>query len=119
MSRSPIETDQDWAEREVYWRTKLRRLRFGVEPLAEQLEKYRMVTVVLSCVCGGIAAMFLAIFSAFHRPEVGAVVDLVLFVPILSIAWRDYRTLAGRVRAYEAEKKAKASDQARVPADSG
>jgi hypothetical protein len=118
MTRAPIETDKDWAERELYWRAKLRRLRFGVEPLAVQLEKYRRVTAMLSCVCAGIAAMFLAIFSAFHRPDVGAAVDLVLFVPIVGIAWLDYRALASRVAAYEAERK-KAIDQARVPTDSG
>ena len=105
MSRAPIETDQDWAERERHWRGKLRRLRFGVEPLAVQLEKYRRVTVVLTCVCGGIALMFLAIFAAFRRPDVGAIVDLVLFVPIVGLAWREYWTLAGRLAAYEAEKK--------------
>lgn len=118
MSRDPIETDQDWAERELYWRGKLRRLRFGVEPLAVQLEKYRRVTIVLSGVCGGIAFMFLAIFAAFRRPDIGAVVDLVLFVPIVGLAWREYLSLAARVAAYEAERK-KAKGQARVPADSG
>jgi hypothetical protein len=105
MSRAPIETDQDWAELELYWRGKLRRLRFGAEPLGVQLEKYRRVTVVLSCVCGGMALMFLAIFAAFHRPDVGAIVDLLLFVPIVGLAWREYGTLAGRLAAYEAEKK--------------
>ncbi|HEY2156009.1 MAG TPA: hypothetical protein VGH33_10290, partial [Isosphaeraceae bacterium] len=60
-----------------------------------------------------IALMFLMIFTAFGRPDVGAIVDLVLFVPIIGLAWVDYRTLAARVAAYEAE------DQARVPADSG
>jgi hypothetical protein len=103
----------DTSERELYWRRKLRRLRFGVEPLAVQLEKYRKVTVALSYVCAGIALMFLMIFTAFGRPDVGAIVDLVLFVPIIGLAWVDYRTLAARVAAYEAE------DQARVPADSG
>lgn len=119
MSHAPIDTDQDWAERETYWRTRLRRLRFGVEPLAEQLEKYRKVTVVLSAVCAGIALIFLMIFAAFRRPDVGLILDLALFVPIVGLAWREYRALARGVAAYEAERKAKAEDQARVPADSG
>ena len=118
MSRAPIETDQDWAEREVYWRGKLRRLRFGVEPLTVQLEKYRQVTIVLTCVCIGIALMSVMIFGAFRRPDIGIVVDLVLFVPIVGLAWLEYWSLAGRVAAYEAERK-KANDQARVPTDSG
>jgi hypothetical protein len=117
MTRPPIDTDQDWAERELHWRRKLRRLRFGVEPLGAQVEKYHRVTVALSIVCGVIALMFLGIFAAFSRLDVGLVVVLVLFVPITAIAWLDYRRLAARVGAYEAEKKAK--DQARVPADSG
>jgi hypothetical protein len=112
-----IDSEQDWASREAYWRGKLRRLRFGVEPLAVQLEKNRKVTIVLSCVCAVIALMFLAIFSAFRRPDVGAIVDAVILGPIVGLAWLDYRTLAARVAAYEAEKKAKG--QARVPADSG
>jgi hypothetical protein len=107
------DNDGDWSERELDWRRKLRRLRFGVEPLGVQLEKYRRVTVALSCVCAGIALMFLMIFTAFGRPDVGAIVDLALFVPIVGLAWLDYRTLARRVAAYEAEA------QARVPADSG
>ena len=111
--RAPIESGKVWSDRERYWRRKLRRLRFGVEPLAVQLEKHRKVTVALSCVCAGIALMFLMIFTAFGRPDVGAIVDLVLFVPILGLAWLDFRTLATRVAAYEAER------QARVPADSG
>jgi hypothetical protein len=119
MTRAPFETDHDWAEREVYWRARLHRLRFGAEPLGVQLEKYRKVTVVLSGVCGGIALIFLAIFSAFRRPDVGLVVDLVLFVPIVGLAWLEYRSLARGVAAYEAERKAKGKDQARVPADSG
>ncbi len=111
--RLPIASGKDGAERERYWRRKLRRLRFGVEPLAVQLEKYRKVTVALSCVCAAIALMFVMIFTAFGRPDVGAIVDLVLFVPIVGLAWLDYLTLASRVAAYEAE------HQARVPADSG
>lgn len=108
MARVQIETEQDWAERELYWRGKLRRLRFGAEPLAVQLERYRKVTVVLSCVCGGMAAMFLAIFAAFRRPDVGAILDGLLFVPIVGLAWREYWTLARRLAAYESEKKVKA-----------
>jgi hypothetical protein len=117
MTRPPIDTDQDWAERELYWRRKLRRLRFGVEPLAVQLEKYRKVTIALSFVCAGIALLFLMIFTAFERPDIGAAVVLVLLAPIVGWAWLDYRKLAARVATYEAERKAK--DQARVPADSG
>jgi hypothetical protein len=104
MSHAPIETDQDWAERELYWRARLRRLRFGAEPLAVQVEKYRRVTIVLSAVSAGIALMFLMIFSAFRRPDIGLILVAILFVPMISLAWLDFRTLAGRVDEYERER---------------
>jgi hypothetical protein len=110
MSHAPIETDQDWADRELYWRRKLRRIRFGVEPLAVQVEKYRKVTIVLSAVSAGIALMFLMIFSAFHRPDIGLILVTVLFAPMIGLAWFDFRTLAGRVAEYERERK-KAKDK--------
>jgi hypothetical protein len=111
MRHPSIETDQDWADRELYWRRKLRRLRFGVEPLAVQVEKYRKVTIVLSAVSAGIALMFLMIFSAFRRPDVGLILIAILIAPIIGLAWLDFRTLAGRVAGYELERK-KAKDKA-------
>jgi hypothetical protein len=64
-----------------------------------------MVTIVLSAVSAGIALMFLMIFSAFHRPDIGLILIAILFVPIISLAWLDFRTLAGRVEEYERERK--------------
>src|ERR1700738_2537228 len=99
MNHSQIETDQDWADRELYWQSKLRRLRFGVEPLPVQVEKYRKVTIVLTAVSACMAMMFLALFSAFRRPEIGLIIDVAFFVPIIGLAWLDFATLAARVGA--------------------
>ena len=90
--------DRDKIERK--WRTKLRRLRFNAEPLEEQVAKYRRVTIVLSVIPCCIAAIILAIFTAFGRPDVGLVGVLILFVPVVSIAWIDHLILARRVRQY-------------------
>ena len=96
--KEPTETDQDWADREVYWRTKLRRLRFGAEPLWEQVEKYRLVTIALTCVAGGMAALFLFLFTAFHRPDIAGIIIGLFFVPIIGLAWFDFNTLRARAR---------------------
>ena len=104
MTGIPAETDRDWSERELYWRSRLRRLRFGVEPLPVQVERYRKVTIALSAVSAGVALMFLMIFSAFRRPDIGLILIAVLFVPMVSIAWLDFRKLAGRVDEYERER---------------
>ena len=90
--------------RELYWRKRLRRLRFGAEPLAEQVAKYRRVTIVLSSVAGGVAVLFLMIFAAFHRPDIALILDAILFLPVVAFSWFDFLRLARGVRAYEAER---------------
>jgi len=107
MNQATMETDQDGVEREVYWRTKLRRLRFESEPLADQVAKYRRVTIVLTAVAGGVALLFLLIFTAFRRPDVALILDAILFAPIILVAWADFWRLARNVRAYELERKKK------------
>jgi len=114
MTGPSAETDRD-----LYWRKKLRRLRFGVEPFAVQLEKYRLVTLALSAVSAVVAALFLMIFAAFRRPDIGLIVDGLLIAPIVAIAWGDYRVLAGRVAAYEAERDGPAPVAAAGPPGDG
>ena len=104
MNQAVIATDEDRAAREIYWRTKLRRLRFGAEPLRVQVERYRRVTIVLSVISGSVALGFLAIFSSFRRPDVALVLDAILFVPIVGLAWLDFGRLAKDVADYEAER---------------
>ena len=48
-----------WRMREKQWRRKLGRLRLGVEPIEEQLARYRRVTWVLTAVPAVIGLMFL------------------------------------------------------------
>jgi membrane protein YdbS with pleckstrin-like domain len=93
-------SDELWQARQRYWRRKLGRLRLGVEPLDEQLVRYRRVTWMLTAVPLVIGLMFLGLFAAFERPDVGLVVAAVLLVPIVAIAWIDYGMLRWRVARY-------------------
>jgi hypothetical protein len=99
------ETDLEsrWRKREVWWRRKLGRLRLGVEPLEEQLARYRRVTWALTIVPSILAVMFIALFTAFGRPDIGLILDTVLLLPIMLVAWVDHAILAHRARRYLAE----------------
>ena len=94
------EHDSTWPDREAYWHRKLRRIRFGAEPISEQVARQFRVTVALTGVASGIGFLFLAIFAAFGRPDVGAVVVGVLVVPVVGLAWLDYLVERARVSAY-------------------
>jgi hypothetical protein len=101
---TPQRPDDAWAARERYWRRKLGRLRLGAEPVEVQLERYRRVTLVLTAIPAVLALMFLALFTAFRRPDIGAVLALVLFGPLVAIAWIDHALLVSRARAYLRER---------------
>ena len=108
MHASPTPHDQtsepSWASRQREWQRKLKRLRLGAEPVEEQLARYKRVTWMLTAVPLGLALMFLALFSAFRRPDIGAVLAGVLFVPVVIIAWLDYANLAVKVGRYRRER---------------
>ncbi len=89
--------------REIYWRKKLRRLRFNAEPLSVQVEKYRLSTKVLSAVIGGVSLMFLAIFTAFRRPDIALIFIAVVFGPIVALSWWDFKRLERNFVAYQKE----------------
>src|SRR3954467_8392447 len=95
--------DAEWLDRERYWRRKLGRIRLGAEPVEEQLAKYRRVTWGLTAVPLGLALMFVALFAAFRRPDVGLVVSGILFLPVVLLAWIDYGLLSRRVARYSRE----------------
>jgi hypothetical protein len=95
--------DARWREREAWWRRKLGRLRLGVEPLEEQVARYRRVTWALTVVPGVLAIMFIALFTAFGRPDIGLVLIAILLVPIVLFAWLDQARLAWRAHRYLAE----------------
>lgn len=95
----------DWSARERYWRKKLGRLRLGAEPLADQLARYRRVTWMLTAVPAGIGIMIVGLFTAFGRPDVGAILAVVLFLPVVSIAWIDFWMLSRRASRYQLERR--------------
>src|SRR6266540_118303 len=95
--------DAAWHVRQRYWRRKLGRLRLGVEPLEEQLARYRRVTWMLTAIPLVLAAMFVSLFAAFRRPDIGLIVALVLFCPIVVLAWLDLALLQLRVARYTQE----------------
>ena len=92
--------DEAWQARQRYWRRKLGRLRLGVEPLEEQLARYRRVTWMLTAVPMGIGLMFVGLFAAFERPDVGLLLAAVLLLPVVVVAWFDYGLLRHRARRY-------------------
>ena len=89
-----------WRLREQEWARKLGRLHLGVEPIEEQLARYRRATWGLTVVPGLIALVFLTLFTVFGRPDIGLIVVVILFVPIIVFSWLDYLRLERRARAY-------------------
>lgn len=98
------EPDLNWSERQRYWRRRLGRLVLDAEPLAEQLDRYRLATWGLTVVPLVLGSIIFVLLAAFGAPGVGAAVSGVLFLPIIAVAWLDYRRLARRVAQYEAER---------------
>ncbi len=118
MSAMTTEPDLEtrWREREAWWRRKLGRLRLGVEPLDEQVARYRRVTWALTVVPAILAIMFVALFTAFGRPDIGLVLVVILLMPIVLGAWLNQALLAHRARRYlaEVEEFRRASEKLRV-----
>jgi len=107
-NNGPTETaqrarDEAWQARQRYWQRKLGRLRLGVEPLPEQLVRYRRVTWMLTAVPLVIALMFVSLFAAFRRPEIGLILAAILLLPIVIFAWLEYGLLVLRVARYTRE----------------
>jgi hypothetical protein len=103
VSHELRELETRWRTREQEWRRKLGRLRLGVEPLEEQLARYRRVTWALTAVPAIIAVMFLGLFTAFRRPDIGALVVAILFGPVIVFSWLGFKKLEHRAHAYLAE----------------
>jgi hypothetical protein len=103
-----------WRLREDYWRRKLGRLRLGVEPIEEQLARYRRVTWALTAVPSVLAVMFLTLFWVFGRPDIGLILDAIVLLPIVLGAWWDYATMARRARRYRREEAAYLRDKTQL-----
>jgi hypothetical protein len=105
MEDAPTEAvdklDERWREGRGRWARKLGRLRLGVEPLDVQLDRYRKMTWALTAVTTTIGVMFVALFWAFSRPDVGLILAAILLLPVVAVAWIDYLRLALRARAFE------------------
>jgi hypothetical protein len=104
LSRRWTALEDRWREREREWAERLGRLRLGAEPIEDQLARYRRVTWGLMIVPAIISLMFLALFSVFGRPDIGLLVILILFVPMIVFAWTGYKRLERKGRAYLAER---------------
>ncbi len=104
-STMTTETDLEttWRKREAWWRRRLGRLRLGVEPLEVQVARYRLVTWALTVVPAILAVMFLALFTAFGRPDIALILTAILLLPIVLFAWIDQALLTHRARRYLAE----------------
>ena len=103
-SQELTELETRWSVRERKWAHRLGRLRLGVEPLEEQLTRLRRTTWVLSIVPGFIALIVLTLFTAFARPDIGLVVILILFAPMIVFPWVGYARLKRRTAAYHADR---------------
>ena len=103
ISKQIEDLDTQWRLREGRWRYQLGRLRLGVEPLGEQLVRYRRVTWALTVVPSLLALMFLTLFGVFGRPDIGLIFVAIVLAPIVVGAWIDYTLLAKRARRYLAE----------------
>ena len=104
INRRWIALEDGWREREREWSQWLGRLRLGAEPIEDQLAKYRRVTWGLMIVPAIISVMFLTLFSVFGRPDIGFLVILILFVPMIVFAWLGYKRLERKGKAYLAER---------------
>jgi hypothetical protein len=93
-----------WRLRENQWRRKLGRLRLGVEPIEEQLARYRRVTWALTVLPLVVGLMFFSLFTVFGRPVIGLFLATTLVVSIGLGAWLDYALLARRGRRYMTER---------------
>ena len=103
-----------WRLRENQWRRKLGRLRLGVEPIDEQLTRYRRVAWALTVVPSVLAVMFLTLFTVFGRPDVGLILVSIVLLPIILGAWLDYALLSWRARRYLIEAAAYSSEKERL-----
>ena len=102
VTRESLEAQ--WSDRESMWRHKLGRLRLGVEPIEEQLGRYRRVTWVLTAIPLALSCFIVILFLVRGRSDVGAVVAAILLLPIVLGAWIDHAILVIRARSYLRER---------------
>ena len=99
-SKDLSELEASWSVRERQWARRLGRLRLGAEPLEEQLTRLRRTTWALALVASLIALFVLTLFTVFGRPDIGLVVILILFGPMILFPWLGYTRLKRRAAEY-------------------
>jgi hypothetical protein len=104
VAMQEVDLESRWQVRQKQWRRKLGRLRLGVEPIEEQVARYRGVTWALTVVPAVLGLMFLTLFTVFGRPDIGLIFDAVILLPIIIVAWLDFALLANRARHYLEER---------------
>lgn len=119
LTSSLPDLETRWAARRKYWARKLGRLRLGVEPIEEQLTRYRRVTWVLTAVPGFLSAFLFCLFAVFGRPYIGLVVAALFFLPIVLGAWAGYALLARRGRHFLVELNDYQSEKERLERSAG
>jgi hypothetical protein len=115
MEPGTKDDEAEWAARERRWQRALGRLRLAAEPIEEQLDKYRRVTWALTVVPLIIGAMFVALFSAFRRPDLGVLMAALLVLPVVVFAWLDFSRLRHRAEQYLRERAEFEKRKARGP----
>jgi hypothetical protein len=114
---SLADLESAWLARRTYWARELGRLRLGVEPIEEQLARYRRVTWVLTAIPGLLSTGLFTLFAVFGRPGIGVIVAALLFVPIVAGAWAGDFLLERRGRRYLVELENYHNARARLQAE--
>ena len=114
MENPIADLDDRWRDRRDVWARRLGRLRLGGEPLDVQLTRHRLTTWGMTAVAGAIGLMFVALFSAFGRPDVGLILVAILILPVIVFAWIGYLRLARRARGYDRELDAYQAERRRL-----
>ena len=86
-----------------HWSHHLGRLRLGVEPLDVQVAKYRRTAIALTIVPAVIGLLFLALFTAFERPDIGFLLAAIVIIPIAGPVWFGQAKLSRHAAAFERE----------------
>lgn len=82
------------------WRVRLARLSPYTIEVSEQLDRLYHLTIVLTIVPGIMAFIVLSLFLIFGRLDIGLVAILIIFGPMIGLAWLDYRSIARQARHY-------------------
>jgi hypothetical protein len=113
-SKDLAELESRWSLRERIWAHRLGRLRLGVEPLEEQLTRLRRTTWALAIIPSFIGLFVQTLFTVFSRPDIGLVVVLILFAPMILSPWVGYARLKRRAAAYHADRRNYEEEKERV-----